>query len=145
MDDMKECATSPYSLPGLSDGGAHMKFITLGRYPTEFLTMMVRDNQMMDLEQAHWRLSGYSGMAAGFKDRGFLREGAPADIVVYDYDGLKLLPPEKLHDFPADDWRLAQKADGYKLTMVNGDVTFEGGECTGKTPGTLLRHGRAGA
>ena len=142
MDAMRELANSPFALPGISDGGAHMKFMTTGRYPTEFLTHLVRDNAVMDLEQAHWRLSAYPALAAGFRDRGALREGAPADIVVYDYDGLKLLPTERLHDFPAGDWRLSQKAAGYKLTIVNGQVTFEDGECTGATPGALLRHGR---
>ena len=142
MEAMRELANSPFSLPGISDGGAHMKFMTTGRYPTEFLTHLVRDNNVMDLEQAHWRLSGYPAMAAGFTDRGFLREGAPADIIVYDYDNLKLLPTERLHDFPAGDWRLSQKADGYRLTIVNGQITFEDGECTGATPGVLLRHGR---
>ena len=142
MEAMREVINSPFVLPGLSDGGAHMKFLTTGRYPTDFISRLVRDNGLMDLEQAHWRLSGYSAMAAGFTDRGFLREGAPADIVVYDYDALRSLPPERLHDFPANDWRLAQKAEGYRLTIVNGEVTFEDGECTGATPGALLRHGR---
>ena len=118
-----------------------MKFITLGRYSTEFLSLLVRDNGIMDLEQAHWRLSAYPALAAGFRDRGFLREGAPADIVVYDYENLKVRPSEKLHDFPAGDWRLSCKADGYRYTLVNGVVTFVDGECTGETPGQLLRHG----
>ena len=102
MEAMREVINSPFVLPGLSDGGAHMKFLTTGRYPTDFISRLVRDNGLMDLEQAHWRLSGYSAMAAGFTDRGFLREGAPADIVVYDYDALRSLPPERIHDFPAD-------------------------------------------
>lgn len=144
MSAMDELANHPHTLPGLSDGGAHMKFLTMGRYPTEFLTKLVRDNQIMDLETAHWKLSAYSAMAAGLKDRGFLSEGAPADIVVYDYDALKLKEPERLYDFPAGDWRLAQGAEGYQQTMVNGTVTFEDGECTGETPGKLLRHGSAG-
>ena len=143
MEAMRELANSPFCLPGISDGGAHMKFMTTGRYPTEFLTYLVRENDIMDLEQAHWRLSGYPAMAAGFTDRGVLREGAPADLIVYDYDALKLLPTERLHDFPAGDWRLSQKADGYRLTVVNGEITFEDGECTGATPGLLLRHGRS--
>ena len=142
MDIMEEVINAPFTLPGLSDGGAHMKFLTTGRYPTDFIGRLVRDNNLMDLEQAHWRLSGYSAMAAGFTDRGLLREGAPADIVVYDYDELDSLPPERLHDFPADDWRLVQKSKGYRLTIVNGEVTFRDGECTGATPGSLLRHGR---
>ena len=141
LDEMEEVINSPYVLPGISDGGAHMKFLTTGRYPTDFISRLVRDHNLIDLEQAHWRLSGYSAYAAGFKDRGVLREGAPADIIVYDYDELKSLPPERLHDFPADDWRLVQKSEGYKQTIVNGKVTFEDGECTGATPGSLLRHG----
>ena len=144
MVAMGEMANSPFALPGISDGGAHSKFLTMGRYPTEFLTDLVRDNGIMDLEQAHWRLSTYPALAAGFKDRGCLREGAPADILVYDYDALEVLPTERLHDFPAGDWRLSQKAAGYRYIMVNGEVTFEDGECTGATPGLLLRHGQAG-
>ena len=44
MDAMRELANAPFSLPGISDGGAHMKFMTTGRYPTEFLTHLVREN-----------------------------------------------------------------------------------------------------
>ncbi len=140
-DAMKELANAPFSLPGVSDGGAHTKFITLGAYPTEFLSTWVRDREVMDLEQAHWRLSTYPAMAAGFKDRGWLREGSPADILVYDYENLKMLPVEKAWDFPAGAWRRVRHADGYRWIMVNGDVTFENGDCTGATPGQLLRHG----
>jgi N-acyl-D-aspartate/D-glutamate deacylase len=142
MDAMRKVVNSAYALPGVSDGGAHMKFVTLGRYPTEFLSLLVRDHQLMDLEQAHWRLSAYPAMAAGFRDRGFLREGAPADVLVYDLDGLAVLPSERLHDFPAGDWRLVQKARGYRWVIVNGEITFEDGQCTGATPGSLLRHGQ---
>jgi N-acyl-D-aspartate/D-glutamate deacylase len=139
---MREVANALFTLPGVSDGGAHMKFITLGRYPTEFLSLLVREHQIMDLEQAHWRLSAYPALAAGFSDRGFLREGAPADVLVYDFENLAIRPSERLHDFPAGDWRLACKADGYRYTLVNGELTFVDGECTGRTPGSLLRHGR---
>ena len=142
---LAEVINSNFALPGVSDGGAHMKFMTMGCYPTEFLSLLVRDNDIMDLEQAHWRLSAYPALAAGFKDRGVLRIGAPADIVVYDYDALDLGPVERMYDFPAGDWRLAQKAVGYEYTIVNGEVTFEGNDCTKTTPGQLLRHGSANA
>ena len=141
LEAVREVIHHPYILPGLSDGGAHMKFLTTGRYPTDFISRLVREEGLMDLEQAHWRLSGYSAIAAGFTDRGFLREGAPADVIVYDYDKLDSLPPERLYDFPADDWRLAQKSVGYRWTIVNGEITFEDDKCTGATPGSLLRHG----
>ena len=143
MVAMKEMANSAFALPGVSDGGAHTKFITLGRYPTEFLALLVRDNEIMDLEAAHWRLSAYPALAAGFKDRGVIKEGSPADIVIYDLDALEMGETEKAFDFPAGAWRLIRKPKGYRWIMVNGGVTFEDGECTGATPGTLLRHGTA--
>jgi N-acyl-D-amino-acid deacylase len=140
---MKEVACAPVALPGVSDGGAHTKFVTLGAYPTEFLTVHVRENGIMDLEEAHWRLSAYPAYAAGLKDRGVLREGMPADIIVYDLDALAMLPPEIAHDYPANQWRRIRRAAGYKVIMVNGETTFVDGECTGATPGHLLRHGFA--
>ena len=143
MIAMKEMANSAFALPGVSDGGAHTKFITLGRYPIEFLALLVRDNEVMDLEAAHWRLSAYPALAAGFKDRGVIKEGSPADIVVYDLDALEMGETEKAYDFPAGAWRLIRKPKGYRWIMVNGGVTFEDGECTGATPGALLRHGTA--
>ena len=138
---LKEVAQSSMAIPGVSDGGAHTKFITMGAYPTEFLTESVRENKIMDLEEAHWRLSGYPAYAAGLRDRGVLKEGMPADIVVYDFENLKLLPAEISRDFPADEWRRTRRADGYRYILVNGEVTFIDGECTNATPGRLLRHG----
>lgn len=140
---MKEIFTSEYTIPGVSDGGAHTKFVTLGRYTTEFLATHCRDQGLMDLEEAHYRLSGLPAKAAGFADRGTLEEGRPADVVIYDLERLKCLPAEIAHDFPGGEWRRIQKPDGYRWIMVNGDVTFKDGECTGATPGALLRHGTA--
>ncbi len=141
VEAMREIATSEYALPGVSDGGAHTKFITLGAYATEFLAGWVRDHEIMDLEQAHWRLSAYPAQAAGFRDRGWLREGAPADVIVYDLDALAMGPSERTYDYPAGAWRLTKRATGYHHTIVNGEETFEHGTCTGATPGHLLRHG----
>jgi N-acyl-D-amino-acid deacylase len=95
---MKEIANSPVALPGVSDGGAHTKFVTTARYPTELISYWVREHEIMSLEAAHWRLSSYPALAAGLKDRGFLREGAPADIIVYDYERLDSGPQERLWD-----------------------------------------------
>jgi N-acyl-D-aspartate/D-glutamate deacylase len=142
---MAEMMDSPYAIPGVSDGGAHTKFFTGGAYTTDFLTWLVRDEQMVTLEEAHYRLSALAAHAAGFRDRGVLREGAAADIVVYDMEELAIDPPwigEVVDDLPAGEWRRVQRARGYRSIMVNGEVTFEDGDCTGATPGRLLRHGR---
>jgi len=140
-ESMKEIATSPVALPGVSDGGAHSKFVTTARYPTEMLGYWVREHEIMSLEEAHWRLAYYPAMAVGLKGRGFLGEGAPADVIVYDPDTLDSLPQERVWDYPAGEWRLIQKATGYERIVVNGTTTFIDGECTGATPGKLLRHG----
>jgi N-acyl-D-aspartate/D-glutamate deacylase len=95
----------------------------------------------MSLEQIHWRLSALPAFCGGFKDRGFLREGAAADIIAYDFDKLNVLPIEILHDLPGNEWRRVQRATGYQYTMVNGQVTFEGDKCTGATSGQVLRRG----
>jgi len=141
MELMKELIEYPYLTFGVSDGGAHTKFLTAGRYPTEGIVKYCRENKWLSLEDIHWRLSALPAFCAGFKDRGFLREGAPADIVVYDFDKLNVLPIEIVHDLPGDEWRRVQRAEGYKSIIVNGEVTFQDDRCTGATPGKLLRHG----
>jgi N-acyl-D-aspartate/D-glutamate deacylase len=138
---MKELIDYPYLAFGVSDGGAHTKFLTAGRWPTEGITKYCRDLQWLSLEDIHWRLSALPAFCSGFKDRGFLREGAPADVVVYDLAKLNVLPIEIVHDLPGDEWRRVQRAEGYRYTIVNGEVTFEDGNCTGATSGKLLRHG----
>lgn len=143
IEGYKELMSSPYTLPGVSDGGAHIKFITPAIYPTEVLSWLVRDAGVMSLEEAHFRLSGLCAWAAGFKDRGTLREGLAADIVIYDLAKLKSLPEEIAYDLPAGEWRRVQKAEGYHRIMVNGEVILEDGQCTGATPGKLLRNGQA--
>jgi N-acyl-D-aspartate/D-glutamate deacylase len=97
----------------------------------------------MSLEEAHWRLSAYPAQAAGLKGRGYLAEGMPADIIIYDAATVDSGPQERVWDYPAGEWRLIQKATGYKHIIVNGETTFEDGVCTNATPGRLLRHGAA--
>ena len=134
-----EILKHPLTLVGASDGGAHTKFLTLGRYTTHFLSHWIRDKQIMSLEEAHWRLSTMLGWAIGIRDRGWLREGMPADMVIYDLEKLRVLPMETLYDLPDGDWRRVQKADGYHYTIVNGEITFEGHKCSGALPGKVLR------
>ena len=143
-DHAAELMSSEHSIPGVSDGGAHTKFVTIGAYPTDMITWMVRDAGFMSLEEAHYRLSALPAQCAGFHGRGVLQEGAPADIVVYDLENLKITPekPKIVHDFPGNEWRRVQYAEGYRWIMVNGEVTFRDGECTNATPGQLLRHGK---
>ena len=144
IDYLREIVDDPYVLFGVSDGGAHTRFLTAGRYPTETLCKIVREHGMISLEEAHWRLSALPAQVAGFRDRGVLREGAPADLVIYDYERLSVLPQEIVHDLPGGEWRRIQRARGYRWVLVNGEVTIQDDQQTGRHSGALLRHGAAG-
>ncbi len=136
-----EIVSDPYVLLGVSDGGAHTKFFTAGRYPTETLAVYVRERELLSLEDAHWRLSALPASLAGFRDRGTLRVGGPADVVVYDYERLDARPSEVVHDLPGGEWRRIQRADGYRWVLVNGAITIADDTETGQPAGRLLRHG----
>ncbi len=141
-DYLKEMVTSPgMAIFGVSDGGAHTKFFSGGRYSTEALIKMGRDNDILPLEEIHFRLSAHPAMCAGFRNRGTLVEGNWADVVIYDLNRLAIKPMEIVHDFPGGEWRRVQRAEGYSTVMVNGGVIIENGRETGTTPGKLLRRG----
>jgi N-acyl-D-amino-acid deacylase len=140
----KEVLDCPYVVPGISDGGAHCHFVVQGAYPTDLLEWMVREEGLITAEQAHYQLSRLPAHMCGMEDRGIIREGAPADIVIYNPDTIRRTPSwdkmDKLYDLPAGGWRRSQRAEGLNYTLVNGVVTFEGLDCTGATPGELVLH-----
>lgn len=144
MELLKDIVDDPYAIWGVSDGGAHTKFFTAGRYPTESLIRFARDNQLVTLEEAHWRLSAFPAYCAGFQDRGTLRVGSPADILIYNLEELGITEMEVVHDLPGGEWRRIQRATGYRYTIVNGEVTLIDGKPTGAMPGELLRNGKSG-
>ena len=75
----------------------------------------------------------------GLEGRGRLVEGAYADVNVIDWDALALDAPEYVYDFPNGAGRYIQKAQGYDLTLVNGEVFMEGGEHQGALAGRVIR------
>lgn len=143
VEYLREIVEDPWVLFGVSDGGAHTKFLTAGRYPTETLVKVVREHQMLDLEEAHWRLSALPATVAGLHGRGTLEAGAAADVVVYDQERLALGPVEVVHDLPGGEWRRVQRASGYRWVLVNGAVTVQEDVAVPESrPGRLLRRGR---
>ena len=131
----------PHSHISVSDGGTHTKFATLSVWPVEWLSFWVRDREIMTLEQAHNKMSALPAWITDFKDRGTLRVGSWADIMIYNLDQLGYLYDRPIYsnDFPGGERRLIQKPTGIRYTIVNGAVTFQGNECTGALPGKLLR------
>ena len=143
LEGIKDLIDSPYIIPGLSDGGAHIKFLAAGSYGTEYIAEYVREHGFSTLEEAHWRLSAFPAFCAGFGDRGIIREGCVADLIVYDYDKLGYNFPEFVRDLPGDEYRLVSGGTGYRYVIVNGQVTIEDDKETHVHSGQLLRAGRA--
>ena len=102
----------------------------------------MREHHWLTYEEAHRRLSGLPAQLAGFHDRGLLREGSPADVVVYDPEGLEVGPNVVVEDLPGGEWRRIQQASGYHAVLVNGVRTIADDAQTERHPGRLLRHGR---
>ena len=138
-----EVVRSHYVSAGSSDGGAHVKFSTAAVFPTDQIAWLVRDEKTATPEEAHYKLSYLNAHMGGFQDRGFIREGTPADIVVYDLEKLEVLPSEIAENLPGNEWRRIQKAIGYRWTIVNGQITLVDGEPTGAMPGVIMRKGKA--
>ena len=137
----EERIRNPYVHISLSDGGAHTRFLTNSVWPVHFLAHWIRDSGIMTLEEAHYKISALPAWFADFKDRGTLRVGDWADVMVYDMEKLGFLYEKPIFatDFPGGERRLVQKPTGLRYTIVNGAVTFEDNVCTGALPGTLLR------
>jgi N-acyl-D-aspartate/D-glutamate deacylase len=139
---IREMMTHPRTVLGLSDGGAHCGLICDASMTTYLLTHWARDRQRgprLPLEQVVHLQTGRTAATYGFTDRGTVEAGKRADLNLIDLDGLRLHSPEMVFDLPAGGRRLVQRVDGYRATLVAGEVTFEDGEPTGARPGTLVR------
>ena len=147
LDPSFEMLQHPDTVPGLSDGGAHVGMICDGSFPTSNLTHWTRDRTRgphLPLAQMIAMQTRDTARAVGLHDRGVLAPGMRADLNVIDFERLKLHAPAVAYDLPAGGRRLIQKADGYVATIVAGEVTYRDGEPTGALPGRLLRGAQAG-
>jgi N-acyl-D-aspartate/D-glutamate deacylase len=139
-DAVAKILTYPNAVIGLSDGGAHVQFQSGFGFSTRLLSEWVREKKVMSLEQAVRRLTFESASIFGLYDRGLLRPGMVADIVIFDPDTVKPLPLEVLHDFPTGAKRIKEPAQGVHMTIVNGQVLMEDGKHSGNLPGRVLRN-----
>lgn len=142
LDPSFHMLTHRDTVPGLSDGGAHVGMICDGSFPTSNLVHWTRDRTRgprIPLETMIARQTRDTAAAVGLLDRGLIAPGYRADLNVIDYEGLALEAPRVAYDLPAGGRRLVQKAHGYVATIVAGVVTQRGGEPTGALPGRLVR------
>lgn len=142
LDDVREMMTSPDSLFGLSDAGAHCNAISDGSFPTTAITHWTRDRsrgELIALEEVVHCQTQATAEHVGWNDRGVLAPGKLADINVIDHDRLQVLAPHLVDDLPAGGTRLMQTVEGYRATVKRGVVTVLDDELTGERPGRLQR------
>jgi N-acyl-D-amino-acid deacylase len=142
LDAVREMITSPTSMFGLSDGGAHCGAICDASMTTSYLTLWSRDRSdttRIPVESVVHQLTRRPALHFGWSDRGLIAPGQLADLNVIDYDALNCKSPRIETDLPAGGRRLLQSATGYRFTVKRGAVTFEDSVATGALPGQLLR------
>jgi N-acyl-D-aspartate/D-glutamate deacylase len=139
QDSVLEMMRHPRTVVTFSDSGAHVSQISDCSLQTHLLSHWVREKQAFTLEQAVRMLTLVPATQWGFADRGLIREGFAADLVVFDPDEIAPEMPEVVNDLPAGARRLLQRARGIDATVVNGQVLLRKGKHTGALPGRLLR------
>ena len=138
QDMVLEIMREPRSLVTFSDGGAHVSQIMDSSLQTHVLSHWVRRENALSLEAAVRMLTWDMARAWELPERGLLQRGYKADLIVFNPDTVEPQRPQVVHDLPAGQRRLLQKANGYHLSIVNGGVTLRDGEPTGVTTGELL-------
>ena len=134
-----ELMRHPRTVTTFSDSGAHVSQLMDSSLQTHVLSHWVRAKQAFTLEAAVRMLTLVPATLWGFSDRGLLREGLAADLVVFDPDTIAAEMPEVVDDLPAGARRLVQRTRGVAATVVNGEVLLREGKHTGALPGQLLR------
>ena len=139
IDVVGELLADQNMLLGLADSGAHVGQICDTSFSTYFLRYWIGERKLMSLEEGIRKLTSEPAEFLGLTERGVLRPGAFADVNVIDLDGLRVHPPEFVHDLPAGAARFVQRASGYSYTLVNGEVFMKDGVHQGAHSGRVLR------
>ena len=145
-DEAEALATlrHPRTVMTFSDSGAHVSLIMDSSIHTHLLAYWVRERGAFTLEEGVKMITLTPAMAWGFNDRGIIRQGAIADINVFNPDTIAPEVPTIANDLPTGARRLKQKSKGLNATILGGKVTFRNGEHMGVLPGKLLRSTAAG-
>ncbi len=133
---------NPLVLIGGSDAGAHLDRMCGAPYTTVFLADMIRGRQLVPIEEAVHLITQAPAELFGLRDRGVLREGAHADVVVFDPDTVGANDVHLVQDLPGGTARLFAGSRGVERVFVNGRAIVSGGASTGDLPGSVLRSGR---
>ncbi|MEU3851842.1 D-aminoacylase [Streptomyces sp. NPDC029554] len=129
-------------LLGGSDAGAHLDRMCGAPYTTRFLGDCLRGRRLVGLEQAVRMLTDDPARLFGLRERGRIREGWHADLVLFDPERIDAGPATLVHDLPGDSPRLDSRALGVRAVWVNGVEALRDDVVTGAVPGRVLRSGR---
>lgn len=138
-EDVLGMLTHDFTLATFSDSGAHQAQEMGSSLQTHFLHYWVNRRGAFTLEQAVRKMTHDNAEAFEIKDRGLVREGYYADLVLFEADRVRPQLPRIENDLPGGARRLVQKAEGIRATIVNGAVTLENGESTGEFTGQVLK------
>jgi len=139
QDHVLEMIKHPRSAVTFSDSGAHVAQIMDSSLQTHLLSYWVREKQALTLEEAVRQITYNTATLWGLHDRGLLRQGMAADVLVFDPHTIGAHMPEIVHDLPAGAKRLKQTANRLLHTIVNGEIVLSDNDHSGATPGRLLR------
>ena len=143
-DDVLQMLRHDHTLATFSDSGAHVAQEMGSSLQTHFLHYWVGKRGAFTLEQAVKKLSHDNARAFELKDRGLLKEGYKADLLLFEEGRVRPCLPTVETDLPGGARRLVQKAEGIRMTIVNGAVTLENGESTGNFAGEVMKGKLAG-
>jgi N-acyl-D-amino-acid deacylase len=132
----------PHTIIAQSDSGAHVSQIMDSSIPTYFLAHWVRECEAFTWEEGVAMLTSQPAREWGMADRGLIREGYVADVVVFDPEVIGPKLPSARADLPAGGTRLVQEADGIRASVVSGQVLLDNGAFTEARSGQLIRGGR---
>jgi N-acyl-D-aspartate/D-glutamate deacylase len=132
----------PNIVIGGSDAGAHLDSLADFSCNTRFLSEMVKERNLLPIEEAIRLITDVPARFYGLHDRGRLVQGALADIVILDPAAIGPGTPEIRADLPAGGMRLFSQPDGIHAVLVNGTEVVTSGKPTGALPGSVLRSGR---
>ena len=138
-DDVLGILKHDRTLATFSDSGAHVAQEMGSSLQTHLLSYWVRKRGAFTLEEAVKKLTRDNALAWDLADRGLVREGYRADLVLFEEDRIRPTLPTVERDLPGGARRLVQKAEGIRATLVNGALAFENGEATGAYAGTVLK------
>ena len=131
----------PNALVSLSDAGAHLTFLCDAAFGLHFMGHWSRDKGLLPLAQAVKKLTGDQAKFFGIKNRGTLKVGAHADMLLFDPKSVGRGERMRLFDLPAGGSRLSTSANGLHGVWVNGTKIADGSGLRKEAgrPGKLLR------